>query len=300
MGMLTWFLLAFGAAVAQSGIQALSKTALQIGRYTKFGISFISNALTASLVFGAAYWFFPPVELDPRFWFAALATGVLNAIAFPMLLKAYEVGEFSVVFSMILLTPVFLLVTSYFFLDEAPSAWGIVGVILTVTGLGITSYKSNENKDVPNARLGNMLGLLVALIYSISVNFDKLATQYSNALIAPASANLMIAVGSLLFALVMRKPLQNGEGELPSKPRHHFHLASFGILIALAAVMAATGILHSLALLEGYASYTIAVKRLAVLFGVVWGWLFFHEKNISRKMLGVAAAVAGVVMIVLS
>ena len=55
--------------------------------------------------------------------------------------------------------------------------------------------------------------------------------------------------------------------------------------IVLGSLLSFSNVLHNSALLAGFASYTIAVKRVGVLFGIVWGWLFFHEKNIGKKLI---------------
>ena len=72
------------------------------------------------------------------------------------------------------------------------------------------------------------------------------------------------------------------------------------VIFLLVGAMALSNVLHNAALLVGPASYTIAIKRVGILFGVVWGWLFFKEKNISRKLFGTAVAVSGVIVILFS
>jgi drug/metabolite transporter (DMT)-like permease len=45
-------------------------------------------------------------------------------------------------------------------------------------------------------------------------------------------------------------------------------------------------------------SYMISVKRLSLLFGVVFGGLFFHEEHIRQRLAASLLMLAGVVLIV--
>jgi drug/metabolite transporter (DMT)-like permease len=297
--MLVWFLLAIGSAITNSWTQAMQKWAVSLSRYSKISISFIALATSSLILFLVSYFFTGFPDIDGRFWGAVAITGILNIITFPLMLRAYEIGEFSSVYSMILLTPVFLLLTSFIFLGEAVSLLGGAGVALTVLGLWVTTRSNHEHAKVPDFAKGNLLGILVAFLWSISTNFDKLATVYSNQVFAPAVASAIMAGGYAVYLLVKhRTVLVRAAAESPNN--HRFLGAGFAILLLLGLTMALSNVLHNSALLAGFVTYTIAVKRTGVLFGVFWGWLFFHEKNIASKLFGVIIAILGVVAILFS
>src|SRR3989344_3302014 len=138
-----WFLLAFGAAVANSFVQVSQKWAIFLSRYSKLTIIFIASAACSILLLAISYFLIGLPVIDQRFWLVAAVTGILNGIALPILFKAYEIGEFSSVYSMILMTPVFLLFTSFIFLGEQPTLLGATGVLLTVLGLWVVT-RSNH------------------------------------------------------------------------------------------------------------------------------------------------------------
>lgn len=289
-----WFLLAFLNAITSSIYQAVSNWTVSLNKFSKITIALSASAIgSAILLFVSLVSGLP--SIDPRFWKALLVTGLLNALAGPLLLKAYELGEFSSVFSMTLLTPVFLLLTSFFILGETPAFFGLVGVILTVIGLMIVSGNKEGKIQGAGKRLlaGNMLAILVAFIFSITVNFDKLSAQYSGAMFAAGAANgiVTLILGGALLAK-NRRHLRNSFAALGGK--------DLGTLLLVGLACAANILLHNSALLLGPASYTIALKRTGVLLGVFWGWILFREKNVSRKLLGVLLAVLGVLTIVFS
>ncbi len=302
-----WALFAFANAVSNSVYNAVAKQVVSLKHYSQYTIT-IWGALLASFVLFAANFALGFPEIDSRFWAVSLTTGVLNGIASPLMLKAYDLGVFSSVYSKILLTPVFMLLTSFLLLGEQPSLLGIFGVLLTVCGLWVISGKNiksepkaiegvvsvlneTEKKKVKDLRKAELLGILVAFIYSISVNYDKLSAAYSNAVFAPAVSFVFVALTNIAYLLIVRKP----SGIIPTE-RHA--LSHVRYLLLVGAILGGSSILHNLALLNGPAAYTIAIKRIAVLFGVFWGWRFFKEKEVGRKALGALVAVLGVLMII--
>lgn len=299
--MISWLLFSLGSAITQSWTQALSKFLADSPRYSKVKIGFISHAASSISAFAISYFFIGFPVLNPNFWFAVAITGFLNVAAFFLILHAYEIGEFSSVYSMILLTPVFLLITSIFFLKEIPTLAGVVGTILTVVGLWIISSK-NQHAAVSDFVKGNLLGIAVALIWSISVNFDKLVVLRSDAYFGPAAITGFIAMGFLICeagTAILGKTYLFATSVTKNMPMS-FSIRIISVLILLGFLMTVSNIFFGLALLLGFASYTVAIKRTGLLFGIFWGWLFFHEKNVLKKFFGAIIAVLGIVLIIVT
>lgn len=298
--MFSWLFFSLGSAVTTSLTQVLSKEALLDRRYSNVAIKFVSTLLASVCLFAVAYFSGLP-QLDPRFWPAAIITGSINVVSALMYLRAYQVGEFSSVYSMSLMTPIFLLLTSFILLGERPTFWGSAGVFLTIVGLWVAFRKNQPDKTVTHYTKGNLLGLSVALLSSLSVNFDKAAAIYSNRIFAPAVTVGFMAISYGLYLLVNHKKFFAGNPPADGfQRRAPWWFAGFPLLLLLGLLSAGGTVFYNSALLGGFASYTIAVKRVGVLLGVFWGWLFFREKNIGRKLLGAAIAIGGVVLILWS
>lgn len=295
-----WFALALGAGLADSWAKASQKWVVSF-----FGskplIMFCGNLIASIILFSVSYFVVGFPELKSGFWTAVFITGALNSLTFPILLRAYEIGEFSSVYSMILLTPVFLFLTSFLFLGEIASVAGIFGVLLTIIGLYIIGQNHGAvDGGVTNFARGNLLGVLVALIWSVSVNFDKLSARYSDPFFAPAVIVSIMSLASGVYLLLNYFFFRSREAEADAEGMRQdgkLSVFSYLSLFLVGATLAFSNVLHNSALLYGSASYTIAIKRTGVLWGVIWGWLFFRENNISRKFLGAAIAVAGVAAI---
>lgn len=300
--MFTWFLLAMGAAVFNSWEQVAQKLTLLKTSYKKTTIIFASTAATSAILFSLSFFTGIP-HADKQFWMAALTTGLLNALAYPLMLKAYQIGEFSSVYSMILLTPVFLIGTSFFTLGERPTILGITGVAITIIGVWfIIRHNHHERKNIPNFTKGNILAILVAFIWSITANFDKIAVLHSDRLFSSAIVFGIISGGQFVYFLaksdILRRKKQNENKE--QKPLANVFSPGIFLIIGLGAIMAAQSYLQNWALSIGPVTYTITLKRTGVLFGVLWGWLFFGEKIEFKKVLGIIVALGGVAAIILS
>lgn len=299
-----WFFFALGSAIAQSTANAFSNQAVQLGQYSKLTLALITTATSSLILFAVTILFLGIPDLAPGFWTAVLITGTLNAVMIPLGFKAYEYGEFSSVYSMSLTTPIFLLLTGWIFLGEVPPVLGMVGVVLTVLGLWEITRANPEGAQAKNYKLGNLLGLVVAVMASISVNFDKLATLYSSRTFSYAVIMGIVALGYGVYLLFSKGSIivKTGATADYSSKGKFIQIFFYGLfLMFLAGVaQAANGYLYNSALATGLASYTIAIKRVGVLLGIFWGWLFFREKNISKKLFSVVIAIAGVILILLS
>jgi drug/metabolite transporter (DMT)-like permease len=58
-------------------------------------------------------------------------------------------------------------------------------------------------------------------------------------------------------------------------------------------------LLHGFAVSMVTAAYMISVKRLSVLFGVIYGWILFKEKNIMIRLSGALFMIVGAILIIL-
>jgi len=53
--------------------------------------------------------------------------------------------------------------------------------------------------------------------------------------------------------------------------------------------------LKAISLIE--VSYMVSVKRLSILFGAIYGVMFFKETNTKERLLGATVMVSGIIMI---
>ncbi|MBW8049349.1 MAG: EamA family transporter [Cytophagales bacterium] len=158
---------------------------------------------------------------------------------------------------------------------------------------------------------GPRLMLLVAFLWSISSNLDKIGIQNSSPLFWAVSINLFIII-ILTPVIIWRSKkeiariffgkwkMKDGKKEKTILSIFHQTSYIFCLLLGLGLFSALTFICHMTALSLTLVAYLVAIKRSSVILGVLGGYFIFKEKNISSRLVGAVIMVIGVFCIALS
>lgn len=229
-------------------------------------------------------------DLGPLFFVSVFGTGTLNVVAVILYLKALKETDVSLAVPMLSFTPIFLIVTSFLFLGERPTVFGMAGIVLIVFGSYILNATKENNKlldplrsVLSNRGLRSML--IVAFLYSISSNFDKLVVQHSDAIFGSAVVYLFLGVS--FFSLSYAK----ARHELFHARAHVTKFLTIGFVLALAAI--AVNIAFTMEIVP----YVISIKRISILFSVLMGGMLFKERHMLTRSVGALVMVIGVVLI---
>lgn len=231
-------------------------------------------------------------SVNQTFWIALFATSILNTLTSLLFVKAIKNSPLSLTLPIVTMTPVFLLITSPIMLGEFPKPLGVVGILSTVIG----SYILNLSKNVhgffePFLSLvkeeGPRLMLLVAFIWSITSNIDKIAVTNSNPILFAFASTCIILI--LLTIILFHKRISFNKIS-----KNSAILAPIGIASGLSTVFQMIAI--SMAIVPN----VITVKRTSALFGIAWGKIFFKEKEIQERFIGTVVMILGVVLIAIS
>jgi len=130
--------------------------------------------------------------------------------------------------------------------------------------------------------------LIVAFIWSIGANIDKIGVQSSSPIFWAISVNLLAAV---VFLPIVLKKSRGNLGQISTKAKTLFPI---GLFAALRMIFQMTAI--SLTLV----TYVISIKRTSTIMAVLSGYMIFKEKNIRNRLLGAALMLLGVIFITLS
>jgi len=252
-----------------------------------------SVSLFSTPFFLAMLLFVPIPQIGPGFWYALIGTGILNLIAVILYMKALKASDLSITIPMLTFTPIFLLVTGPLMLGEFPSFLGIIGIFLIVAGSYILNIKKcREGLAEPFKALlketGPRLMLVVAFIYSITSNFDKIGVTNSSPVFFAIAANLFAAV-ALSFIVAMK-----AKGGIGSIKKSYKMIAPIGIFHALGTIAQMTAYTFTIV------AYVISIKRTGILVSILFGYFLFKEKNIKERLIGAAIMVAGVILIAFS
>ncbi|WP_031387814.1 EamA family transporter [Desulfonatronum thiodismutans] len=293
-----WAVLALGTAFFEAVKDALSKGQLILGDEYLLAWSYCVFALPLT---GAYLWWEGIPAIGSDFGWALGAGVALNLVAVTLYMRAIKASELSLTLPMLTFTPLFMLITSPLILGEFPDRWGGLGMLLIISGayllnLRPTSTGLGANNEIslsaPFRALWNDPGprvmLLVAFIWSFTANLDKVGVTNSSPAFWLFCFFMAMSIGlSPVVLIKSRRPVLR----LRQNFRALFLVGLFGSLAL---------VLQMWALTLTLAAYVVSIKRMSVVFGVVFGHVMFGEKDLTHKLLCATLMVAGVGLIALN
>lgn len=229
-------------------------------------------------------------EVDAIFWWAILACVILDLVTTILYMKAITIAPLSLTIPYMGLTPLFSLLLSFFVLGETTSITGLIGIALISFGAYIlqidrAKYGLLEPIKAIFKNRGSFYMLIVAFAYSITAILGKVAIIHSSPLFM---AIIYFSGLALTFT-----PLVVTVGK--TSPKQAFSRSGGKFKIGLA--MAIMAITHFSAISMINVAYMISIKRLSLLFAILYGWLVFGEKNIKGRLMGGIIIIAGAAFI---
>jgi len=238
---------------------------------------------------------YPISPVPAVFWWWMVVLVPLEIIAMWLYMLAIRDSPLHLTLPYLAFTPVFNVVTGYVVLGEMVSSRGLCGIVLVMTGgwlLHCGKVRGFKDWMIPLAAVfrerGSRLMLMVACIYSLTSVISKEAMQY----VTPERFGpFYFALIGVVFIFVGL--LVNGPGNVKIKG-NRWALLGVGVCMAVMIVS------HFIAIDRVEVAYFISLKRSSLLFGIVFGYLFFHERNVVRHLLAGVVMLAGMTMVVLS
>jgi drug/metabolite transporter (DMT)-like permease len=263
-------------------------------------------AVSASLGFPA---------IGPEFFPAVAITVVLNICGLNLIFKALSSSDLSLSVPMLSFTPVFLIGTSYVILHEVPSFFGFLGICIIVSGSYVLNISAGHEHflDPVRSMMRNRASwymLLVAFLFAVSINFDKIALLNSDPFFGMALTVMSIGIAFLLlsaYSLTARRydntdlppnPLKkSGHQETPawSVTQKQFVILTLLIGLFVAIEAASINVAYTLQIVP----YVIAIKRLSIIFMVLYGTIVLSEGDITKRVTGATIMVLGAMIILL-
>lgn len=284
-----WFILALLAAFFTSVQDVLGKklinkvdTEIIAWGWMFFSLPFLYVYLMAEGM--------PPI--GPLFGKALAVSTVILIIASVLYFKAIKCSDLSLAMPMLAFTPIFLLITSPLILGEFPRPLGLAGIFLIVVGSYVLRFRDRSLgylgpfKCLVRER-GPRYMLIVAFLYSIGANMDKIGVLNSSPVMWIAMLNTLTALGLWLFYLRRAK---NFWQQVKSV---------WLLLVFIGLFNAAAVIFQMIAIQMTIVPYLIAVKRTSVFMSALFGFFLFKEKGIKERSIGALLMVLGVVLIAL-
>ena len=237
-----------------------------------------------------------------EFWGWLTISVPAEIIAMLLYMKAIRDYPLSLTVPYLAFTPMFVILTGWVVLGESISLSGTGGILLIVFGAWLLNIPETDLSPTPMTKPGlrvfinNVLEpfknifrnpgsrymLIAAFIYSITASTSKAAMGFMGAQQFGAFYFACIGIAALL--LFGRRGI--------ATIRQNFFPA-----LAVAALMAIMVFLHFKAIELVEAAYMVSVKRTSLLFGIIFGVLFFKEKHLGMHLIAAGMMLGGVFII---
>lgn len=225
-------------------------------------------------------------------WPYVLSSALTEAVYYLVLLRAYQYGDFSLVYPMARgAAPALLTLWAVLFLGERPAAQGLFGISLLISGLVVVGSTTWWQQRKTSSLAKNALGLALATACCVSIYsaIDGAAVRH----VAPLPYTvLVISLTTLLITplIVLRYRGQAILMEMRSNWR----------LIFLAGIFSLTTyMLVLLAYSYSSVSYGGAIREVSVVIAALVGWRWLGESFGRARLIGATLIFAGIVVIAL-
>lgn len=238
----------------------------------------------------------PPDAMSPEQWLWLALSLPLELLAMRLYVSAIQNAPLSHTLPYLAFTPVFTTAFGLLVLNETVSAPGLAGMLLVVSG----AYLLNIRHAFNSPRL-DLTAPLRAIVREPAARM-MLAAAFIYGITSVTSKAAMgdlppYTFGALYFILIgaATVPLIGGLNRsrlrcLRSRPWPVF---------AIALTMALMSVAHFTAIAEVEAAYMITVKRSSLLFGMLYGAWWFHERDLAHNLGAGVLMVTGVGLVLL-
>jgi drug/metabolite transporter (DMT)-like permease len=287
---MSWFFYSLGSAFSLATADALSKKALE--NESLYVIAWVRFAYCTPFLFILLYMDGIP-EIDITFWYTILALLPFEIIATILYIQAIKISPLSLTIPFLSLTPVFLILTSWIILGEIPDRYGLIGILLVSFGGYVLNIHTTQKGLLEPIRAilsekGSVYMIIVAFIYSITSSLGKVAIQHSSPAFFGAAYFFILTV--VFTPLVISEKKASYITQLFTLSWKYWIIGFFFSLMVIS---------HCIAIRLIDVAYMISIKRLSLIFSVIYGKIMFKEENIKERLAGSIIMVIGVIFILI-
>lgn len=284
-----WFWLALGSALSLATADALTKK--HFSDLNPFEMGYLRLLYSAPVLI-VPFMLTPTPEFSPRFWLIVAVAVPFETAALFLYMKALQASPLSLTIPFLAFTPVWVIGVGWFVLGELPGFWGAVGIFLVGAGAYLLNLDARRHGWLGPFRAvmrepGSWLMLIVSGIYAVTLTLGKKAILLSGAMYFGAMYFLLLTV---VLGVVLGASGRIRSARLWKRP-------GWGLGVGLAT--GAMILTHVWAISMAPAAYMVAVKRLSLVFAVVYGRLLFRETLFRQRLLGTAVMFGGLMLITL-
>jgi drug/metabolite transporter (DMT)-like permease len=230
--------------------------------------------------------------LPRQFWIYSILGGIAGALGNGFLIKALQYGELSILGPINSYKSVVGIIGGIILLGEVPGLWGVLGIALIIYGSYFVLDTTEERFSLALLKRSEIQYRLWAmLLTAIEAVFVKKVILASSVTIAFMSWCCFGAVFSLVLLFVYSLDIKK-----EAKKVGNSYIGKFVILIVCIGTMQFTTNYTFEHMSVGYA---LSLFQLSTIVSILFGYRFFKELDIRKKLIGSVIMIIGSVVIIL-
>ncbi len=231
-------------------------------------------------------------QFDFNFWENVVLAGVVGAIGNWFLLEALKCGELSVLGPINSYKSIVSVIFAFLLLGEIPSFVQFLGILLIIFGSYFVFESGGEKFTFKIFLRRDIKFRLLALVFTaLEAVFIKKIILMSDILTSFVLWCFFSALFSFVILVILRSKIV-----LNFFVSAKSHAASFLTLCMCMFLMQfSTNIVFE----KMNVSCALALFQLSSLLSVLFGWRYFNERNLKRKILGAMIMIAGSAAVIL-
>jgi len=286
-----WVVYALLTAFLSATNTAFSKHILK--NSDEFVVSFFQYFF-ASLFLLPILFFADITPIPNSFWITIVFLLPFDITALILYYRAIKLSDLSLTVPLLSFTPFFTIFISYALLNETITLTGFIGVLFITIGAYVLNLKEIKNGLLhPYKKLlknrGSLIMLFVALIFGLTSALGKKAIIQTSPITFLVVYNPIL--GGALFLILLFK-FKESKIYFPKSPRQ------IGQYILMGVFFSSSIFFHCFAISMAPVAYMISLKRLNLLFVLIYSWLIFKERDIGIRFIGGLIMFMGAILIV--
>jgi drug/metabolite transporter (DMT)-like permease len=231
-------------------------------------------------------------SLPQQFWVYSVLGGIAGAFGNGFLIKALQYGELSILGPINSYKSVVGIIGGIVLLGEIPNLWGILGIALIIYGSYYVLDTTVERFSLALLKRSDIQFRLLALVLTaIEAVFVKKVILASGTTIAFISWCCFGTIFSFVLLFVYRLDIKYNVKRIDSNEAVKFFL----LILCVGTMQFATNYTFK----HMSVGYALALFQLSTIVSVFFGYRFFKEVEIRKKLIGSLLMIIGSIGIIL-
>lgn len=221
------------------------------------------------------------------FWKLIIITSLLDAVGNIFLVKALQTTDLSIFGPINSLKPAVTMIFAIFVINEIPTLNGIIGLIIILLGTIFLTYEKTTKFTLSKGILFRVIGIILSATASI---YMKKSITYSSVEI---TLIFWAVISTPLMFLILMLNFKKTKSNLYILKNNISDYTKLTIIYLIMPYVTLLCFKHTLV------SYSLALFQLSSIITLFFGYKYFNEKNIKKKIICSTFMIIGALLILI-